>query len=92
MLSRMSSEELTEWQLYSQIEPFGEDRADLRAGVVASTVANSVRDPKQNSTAYVPFDFMPLVEVPEKTQAQVANKVATMFGAPNDGDTGETGG
>jgi hypothetical protein len=36
----LSYTEFQEWCLYYQIEPWGEDRADLRAGIVASTLAN----------------------------------------------------
>lgn len=36
----MSSSELSEWQAYYNIEPFGEIRADLRAGTIASPLVN----------------------------------------------------
>jgi hypothetical protein len=39
----MGSAELTEWMAYARIEPFGEDRADLRAAIVAKTVADVSR-------------------------------------------------
>lgn len=54
---RMGVLELTEWMAYYQIEPFGEERADLRAGIVAATVANTFRG--KNSKAAAPQDFMP---------------------------------
>ena len=57
LLSRISSRELTEWQAYYGLEPFGEDRADLRAGIVASTVANVYR--KSGTQPYKAQDFMP---------------------------------
>ena len=56
LLARIDSAELTEWMAYSQIEPFGEERADLRAGIVASTTAN-VWSGKGKS--FKPSDFMP---------------------------------
>lgn len=62
LLASVSSRELTEWQAYYSLEPFGEERADLRAGIVASTVANSVRDPKQQKQPYSPDQFMPQFE------------------------------
>jgi hypothetical protein len=37
-----------------------ERAADLRAGIVASTIANVNRDPKKKPDAYQPADFMPL--------------------------------
>lgn len=59
LLNRISSRELAEWQAYDQIDPIGEARADLRAGIVASTVANVNRDPKKRTRPYKPADFMP---------------------------------
>lgn len=44
---------------YYRIEPFGEERADVRAGLICSTVANAIARPKD------PFkvsDFMPYAE------------------------------
>ena len=58
----MSSREYAEWMAYYRLEPFGEERGDLRAGVVAATVANVNRDPKVRGEPYSPRDFMPLVE------------------------------
>jgi hypothetical protein len=46
------------WRAYAQIEPFGEERADLRSGIVASVIANVNRDPKKGK-AFNPQDFMP---------------------------------
>jgi hypothetical protein len=46
------------WRAYAQIEPFGEERSDLRAGIVASVIANVNRDPKKGK-AFNPQDFMP---------------------------------
>jgi len=57
LLGRISSRELTEWQAYCGIEPFGEDRSDLRAGIMASTVANVFR--KSGTKPYKAQDFMP---------------------------------
>lgn len=44
--------------VYAEIEPFGEWRADLRAGIIASTVANGNRDPKKQKKPFRPEDFM----------------------------------
>lgn len=58
----MSSAEFVEWQAYHQIEPFGEERADLRAGIVAATVANRGRSKKDK--VFKPKDFMPRFDQP----------------------------
>jgi hypothetical protein len=59
LLSRTTSRELSEWMVYYELEPFGEERGDLRAGIVASTVANVNRDPKKQKKPYSPQDFLP---------------------------------
>lgn len=43
LLSRISSRELSEWQLYDEYDPFGNKRGDLQAAIVASTVYNMLR-------------------------------------------------
>ena len=55
----MSSAEFTDWVAYAQIEPFGQVRADLRAGLVASVIAEVYRDPKHRPEPFTPADFMP---------------------------------
>lgn len=55
--SRISSAEFAEWIAFSRLEPYGPERADLRAGIVAATVANVHRDPK--SKPFAPSAFMP---------------------------------
>lgn len=52
----MSAEEFSEWQAYYTLEPFGELRADLRSGVVASLLYN-INRPK-TAEALSPADFM----------------------------------
>jgi hypothetical protein len=48
--------ELLEYLAYDRIEPFGDTRGDLQAGIVAATVANSVRT---RGKAAQPSDYMP---------------------------------
>ena len=55
----MSSREFSEWQAYYAQEPFGEYRADLRMGILASLIANMFNDPKKRTKNYTPDDFMP---------------------------------
>lgn len=53
----MTAAEFMEWCAYYTIEPWGEERADLRAAIVAATVANGNRGKKQKP--YKVEDFMP---------------------------------
>lgn len=59
LLSRISSAELTEWQAFYRLEPWGTEIDDLRAGIVSSVVANVNRDPKKQRRPFKPQDFMP---------------------------------
>ena len=63
LLAEITSAELTEYMAYERLEPFGEARADLRAGIVASTVANHGMSPPRRPMR--PLDFMPLVREPD---------------------------
>lgn len=54
---QVDSAEFVAWQAYSLLEPFGEERADLRAGIVAATLANVNRG--RQTPPYRPRDFMP---------------------------------
>jgi hypothetical protein len=56
LLETISSEELTEWAAYYQLDPFGSARGDIQAGVVASTMANI--HAKKGHT-FTPADFLP---------------------------------
>jgi hypothetical protein len=83
LLSRIDSRELSEWQAYYSLNPFGPERADLRAGAIASTVANCLTD----KGGFKPSDFMPhygpKVEEPPKTAEQLRDigiKMNAMLG------------
>jgi hypothetical protein len=57
MLAGMSALELAEYMAFDGMEPIGEGRADLRAGIVASAVVNHSMNPPKQPTR--PTDFMP---------------------------------
>lgn len=59
LLARISSQELSEWMAYYSLEPWGTETDDLRAGIVASTIANVNRDPKKRRKPYTAQDFAP---------------------------------
>jgi len=68
LLAELSTREFDEWLAYYQIEPWGEERGDVRAGIIASTIANVNRNPKQRRKPYSPKDFMPVYDKPPKRQ------------------------
>jgi hypothetical protein len=71
LLSRVSSRELAEWMAFFELEPWGTEVEDWRAGLIASTVANANRDQKRRRRPYEPQDFMPRRDVrPKETEEQ----------------------
>lgn len=82
MLSGMTSGEVTEWQAYEAIEPWGEERADLRTGILASLIANIVRQPGQK--AHEPKEFMPQFgprEAEKNEEPSLLQKALSVFSA-----------
>lgn len=56
LLERTSGQELAEWEAYYRLEPWGEERADLRSGVLASLICNALRG--KSGKTRKPQDFM----------------------------------
>jgi hypothetical protein len=54
----MTSLEFTEWMAYCEIQPFGDEVADLRHGTATALLANLNRDSAARPTPYVPHDFI----------------------------------
>ena len=65
MLNEIPMRLFLEWVAYFHVEPFGEERDDLRTGILASTMAN-VMSTKGKS---VPMDFMPFAKRPRHKMA-----------------------
>ena len=61
---------------FAELEPFGdgERRADWRGGLVAATVANSVRDAKKRPQAFEPTEFMPAATRPTAEELVEASR------------------
>jgi hypothetical protein len=59
MLSEITAEQLAELVAYSDLEPWGDERADLRAAIVASAVANVPANFWGKAGRARPKDFMP---------------------------------
>lgn len=54
---KITSAEFSEWIAYHNIEPFGEERADIRSAIIALTIANVNRTSRQPPLKIK--DFMP---------------------------------
>lgn len=59
MLRDVRPSELGLWAALWQIDPWGRERGDLQAGIIASIIAEANRDHKRRSEPFAPLDFMP---------------------------------
>jgi len=59
MLRSMTARQYLEWLEFARVEPFGEDRADARAGIIARILANIYRDRGARPTPYDLVDCVP---------------------------------
>jgi hypothetical protein len=75
MLGEISSHAYAEWMAYSRIEPWGEEREDLRIGILASMIANMFRE--KGKKAYQPQDFILNFE-PEDEEAKVQKMIESL--------------
>ncbi len=87
MLEHISSTKLLEWMAYYELEPFGEFQQEYRAGLVASTMANTVRDDKKRKEPFKADEFMrsSYLDKPEAEEENsdlaVWEKIKAVFGA-----------
>lgn len=79
LLSLIDADELAEWEAFDSLEPFGDMRADVRAGVVASTLANIHR--KRGAKAFKMTDFMPMLKLiqPQQTEEEMKSVLMAAF-------------
>jgi len=63
---------------FYRLEPFGEERADYRNGLVCSLLANKDRNPKKTPKPYQPKDFMPFTENKKTTAKQLKAQLSHM--------------
>lgn len=83
MLRRMDAQELNEWMAYEQIEPFGEERADLRSGISTAAIVNTLRQAFfRDAPTQEVVDLMPFTERPERDPRADALAVAAALGWP----------
>lgn len=59
MIEEMTAEQLFCWLAYAEVEPFGEERADVRSGVATAGLANIVIAAAGGKKMLKPSDFMP---------------------------------
>jgi hypothetical protein len=70
MLGEMSLRELCLWAALWDIDPWGEERADLRNAMTTHVLAETNRNTKKKLTPYRVADFMPYVQRDEKAKGR----------------------
>jgi hypothetical protein len=60
LLRRVTSIEMSEWYAYYCVDPWGEERADLRQAITTAMIANVNRG--KDDKAFTPEDFMPFTK------------------------------
>ena len=76
MLRVLSSRQIEEWSAAYRLDPWGEQPAYWRAGVVASTLANIYK--KKGSRPMTPGDFFPAPRVSKRKQTMDQMKAALL--------------
>jgi Protein of unknown function (DUF4035) len=59
MMEVMPADEFFEWMILEQIEPFGDKRGDIQAGLIQQILANIFRDRTQHPEPYELSIFLP---------------------------------
>jgi len=67
----LTSKDLAEWAAYDTIEPFGEERADFRTGIICSQLDACHR---VKGSVQPPIAFMPFSEKPQHSQTEASMK------------------
>lgn len=91
MLSRMTATEFDEWQAYATLEPFGQEREDLRTALICTVLSNLVRpfyaDPKPEPALlsdFLLFGEQESDEQPAEVTDDMMAALSMIFGAPPD--------
>jgi hypothetical protein len=85
LLTRISSAELSDWLTYYELEPWGEQQAEYRAGLIASAMANTTRS-KRSDHLFKPAEFMRELYIEEakqdlpESEKRLVEKVIGVFG------------
>lgn len=100
----MPQAEFVEWVAFSRIEPFGDERADWRAALIASVIAEVNRHSTKRRRPFQPKDFLLKFEGGKRqtwqSQLQFVEMLNAAFGgedkrtpspSPAAGEGGEAG-
>lgn len=87
MLREISYEHFLEWKTFAELEPFDEEREDIRAAQITSAIVNMGRDPKKHRKPFPLQEFQlrfgdtPAYVKPKQTWQQMKTIGRMMFEA-----------
>ena len=81
MLRQMTARQFAEWIRFAEIDPIGEERADLRMGILASALNNRWRG--KNEQPSKPTDYMPYYREPEQSPDEIKRTLRSILGMSN---------
>ena len=70
---------MNEWMAYWAIEPWGEVRADYRAGLICSSVFNSAGVKRKGGGNWLPSDFFELYEAGKPKKKQTGQQMLDLM-------------
>ena len=78
-VAAMSAAEISLYQAYYRISPWGEERADLRNAMQMQQTAEMHRDRKKHSQPFKLSDFMPFWKKREPSPEELREKMRSAF-------------
>ncbi len=73
--------ELGIWAALYRVNPWGEQRADLRSAIGHAILANAYRDRDKRPSAFRPRDFMPYLQLsPDERERELGREIFTSLG------------
>jgi Protein of unknown function (DUF4035) len=86
MLRRLTAKQFRNWEIYHDLEPFGEIRADYRAASIVQIVHNMNRGPKTKALTLqecmLKFETEPKKQQSWQTMQSIAKMIAMAYNAP----------
>lgn len=84
----MPSSLFTQWAALYDFEPWGEERADLRTGILVANVLSALGAKREAGGAFRPVDFMPYAKRERERPARLWSRLVHMLRKRKDGGTG----
>jgi hypothetical protein len=78
LLRELTAKQLAEWMAFYGIDPFGDQRADLRIGILCATMNNRWRG--KNEQPAEPVSFMPFVRQTEQSPEEIQRTLRSILG------------